>query len=114
MASSMTASTDVAVALQDLKNTSDQHSTQLIEQKEILKQLTTVVIKQAEMSHQMISLSKRQSDYQERTDKKIDSLSTDVKVNTRTNNMWIGAGAALSVISVLIAIYANLGKIIGS
>lgn len=114
MTASMTASTDVAIALQDLKNTSDQHSNQLIEQKVILGQLAAVAIKQAEMSQQMIALSKDSSAYQERTDKKIDALNKDVKTNTRTNYMWIGAGAALSTSAIILAITTNLSKLLGS
>lgn len=114
MAKRLMASTDVAVALENLKMATEHNASKLREQGDKLDTLAAMAMKQVEMSQQMIALSERQSEYQARNDRKVEEIRRDVRANTKVSYMWLGAGTALSVASIAIAIYANLGRILGS
>ena len=102
MAKKLMASTDVAVALENLKMATEHNAKELKEQKQVLDRLAVMAVKQVEMSQQMIALSEKQSEYQSRNDKKVEEIRRDVRANTKVSYMWLGAGTALSVASIAI------------
>lgn len=103
----------------------------LVNHESLLESIADSIALQARTAERVAVMEERQTIFHKnieerqimsvkRTDEKLDALSktqalqgVDVKESKAFVYKWVGAGTALSVVAVLIGIYASLGKILG-